>query len=128
MMVALKQNPDKSHPRSYRLRSLLSTLGKSLERMVARRLATQAVELSIIPQNYAKAKALLPHPTRDSTKLRPLDKPACKVHWVPGHCKVPGNEAVGRSAGQSGLQERGPSGSKGDNVTNGSKKMEERSL
>ncbi|KAL2889428.1 putative double-stranded RNA/RNA-DNA hybrid binding protein [Ceratocystis lukuohia] len=54
-----------------------------------------------------------------------LEKPAGKVHWVPGRCEVPGNEAA---SGQSGLQEREPPGPKGDNATEGSKKVEERGL
>ncbi|KKF92045.1 Endonuclease [Ceratocystis platani] len=55
-MVAIpKPHRDRTLPRSYRLISLLSTLGKSLERAVARKLSTQAVELQIIPVHYASA-------------------------------------------------------------------------
>jgi reverse transcriptase-like protein len=39
---------DKSNPRSYRLISLQSTLGKGLERVIAKRLAYEAVERTII--------------------------------------------------------------------------------
>ncbi|KAL5606020.1 uncharacterized protein BROUX77_003213 [Berkeleyomyces rouxiae] len=55
LVVIPKPGRDKSLPRSYRLISLLSTLGKGLERLVARRLAVQAVELKIIPRAYASA-------------------------------------------------------------------------
>ncbi|KKF92027.1 Endonuclease [Ceratocystis platani] len=55
-MVAIpKPYRDRRLPRSYRLISLLSTLGKSLERVIARKLSTQAIELRIIPPHYASA-------------------------------------------------------------------------
>ncbi|KAL5606455.1 uncharacterized protein BROUX77_003648 [Berkeleyomyces rouxiae] len=54
LVVIPKPGRDKSLPRSYRVISL-STLGKGLERLVARRLAVQAVELKIIPRAYASA-------------------------------------------------------------------------
>jgi hypothetical protein len=45
LCVVLKEGKrDKSNPRSYRLISLQSTLGKGLERVIARRLAYEAVE------------------------------------------------------------------------------------
>ncbi|KAL2887168.1 RNA-directed DNA polymerase from mobile element jockey [Ceratocystis lukuohia] len=45
----------RDEPRSYRLISLLPTLGKGMERAVARRLAEEAVQKRIIPWNYACA-------------------------------------------------------------------------
>jgi len=55
---------DKSNPRSYRLISLQSTLGKGLERVIAKRLAYEAVERTIIPHNYVCAT-----PKRSATDL-----------------------------------------------------------
>ena len=43
---------DRSSPRSYRLIALLSTLGKGLERLIARRLAREAIAREIIPPGY----------------------------------------------------------------------------
>ena len=43
---------DKSSPRAYRLIALLSTLGKGLEHIVARRLAHEAVSRRLIPPGY----------------------------------------------------------------------------
>ncbi|KKF94222.1 Reverse transcriptase (RNA-dependent DNA polymerase) [Ceratocystis platani] len=55
-MVAIpKPQRDKTLLRSYQLSSLLLILGKSLERVVARKLSTQGVELQIIPVHYASA-------------------------------------------------------------------------
>lgn len=48
-----KQGRDKRSPKGYRLISLLSTLGKALERIVATRLAWQAVELQIVSRSHA---------------------------------------------------------------------------
>lgn len=55
-LIALKKPArDSTTPRGYRLISLLSTLGKALERLIARRLAHEAVERNIIPWNYISA-------------------------------------------------------------------------
>ena len=65
LCVVLKEGKrDKSNPRSYRLISLQSTLGKGLERMIARRLAYEAVEREVIPPNYVCAT-----PKRSATDL-----------------------------------------------------------
>ncbi|KAL5598659.1 uncharacterized protein BROUX77_006493 [Berkeleyomyces rouxiae] len=50
-----KPGRDRREPRAYRLISLLPTLGKGLERLVARRLAYEAVERDVIPKKYACA-------------------------------------------------------------------------
>ncbi|KAL5604160.1 uncharacterized protein BROUX77_004346 [Berkeleyomyces rouxiae] len=50
-----KPGRDRREPRAYRLISLLPTLGKDLERLVARRLAYEAVERDVIPKRYACA-------------------------------------------------------------------------
>lgn len=55
---------DRSSPRSYRLISLLSTLGKGIERIVARRLACKAIAEEIIPRGYHGAV-----PARSATDL-----------------------------------------------------------
>jgi len=49
---------DRTSPRSYRLISLLSVLGKGLERIVARRLAWVAVTAKIVPAAYFSAVPL----------------------------------------------------------------------
>ena len=49
---------DRSSPRAYRLIALLSTLGKGLERLVARRLAREALLRKIIPAGYHGALPL----------------------------------------------------------------------
>ncbi|KAL5601097.1 uncharacterized protein BROUX77_005346 [Berkeleyomyces rouxiae] len=56
-MVVLPKPGDRdmSSPRSYRLISLLPTLGKALERLIAKRLSYVAVERSIIPPRYTSA-------------------------------------------------------------------------
>jgi hypothetical protein len=59
-----KPGRDRKEPRSYRLISLLPTLGKGLERLVARRLAFEAVEKGIMPKAYACAT-----PKRAATDL-----------------------------------------------------------
>ncbi|KAL2890718.1 endonuclease/reverse transcriptase [Ceratocystis lukuohia] len=52
-LVAIpKPGRPRDEPRSYRLISLLPTLGKGMERAVARRLAEEAVQKRIIPRNY----------------------------------------------------------------------------
>ena len=43
---------DKSHPQSYRLIALLSVLGKGFERVIACRLAWEAIERQILPPGY----------------------------------------------------------------------------
>jgi ribonuclease HI/exonuclease III len=53
-----------SDPKSYRLISLLPTLGKGLERTIATRLAYEAVEKEVIPRNYVCAT-----PKRSATDL-----------------------------------------------------------
>lgn len=52
MIAIVKPNRDKTLPRSYRLISLLSTLGKAIERLVAARLAREAISKDIIPSKY----------------------------------------------------------------------------
>ncbi|KAL5596915.1 uncharacterized protein BROUX77_006863 [Berkeleyomyces rouxiae] len=52
-LVAIpKPGRPRQAPRSYRLISLLPTLGKGLERAVARRLAEESIERETIPRNY----------------------------------------------------------------------------
>lgn len=46
---------DRSNPKSYRLIALLPTLGKTLERAIAKRLANEAIKRGIIPPRYACA-------------------------------------------------------------------------
>lgn len=55
---------DKSNPRSYRLISLLSVLGKALERLLARRMAWTAITIGLIHPNQFGAL-----PGRSSTDL-----------------------------------------------------------
>jgi hypothetical protein len=51
--VLAKPNQDPTIPRSYRLIALLSTLGKGLERLVARRLAWTAIREKVVhPQHF----------------------------------------------------------------------------
>jgi hypothetical protein len=51
--VLAKPNRDPTIPRSYRLIALLSTLGKGLERLVARRLAWTAIREKVVhPQHF----------------------------------------------------------------------------
>jgi ribonuclease HI len=53
LVVLPKPNRDPAIPRSYRLIALLSTLGKGLERLVARRLAWTAVQEKVLhPQHF----------------------------------------------------------------------------
>ena len=53
LVVLPKANRDPALPRSYRLIALLSTLGKGLERLVARRLAWTAIREKIVhPQHF----------------------------------------------------------------------------
>jgi hypothetical protein len=55
ILVAIPKtgNRDKSNPRSYRLITLLSVLGKGLERLIARRLAWAAIRENLIhPQQF----------------------------------------------------------------------------
>ena len=59
-----KPKRDKASPRSYRLISLLPTLGKGLERLLARRLAREAIMHQILPHNYICAT-----PKRAATDL-----------------------------------------------------------
>jgi len=54
----------KWNPRSYRLIALLPTLGKGLERVIARRLAFEAIERGTIHHNYVCAT-----PKRSATDL-----------------------------------------------------------
>ena len=58
---------DKSQPRSYRLIALLSVLGKGLERIIARRLAWEAISQGILPPGYVGAL-----PLRSATDLAAL--------------------------------------------------------
>jgi hypothetical protein len=48
LVVLAKPNRDPTIPRSYRLIALLSTLGKGLERLVARRLAWTVIREKIV--------------------------------------------------------------------------------
>lgn len=56
----------KWNPKSYHLIALLPTLGKSLERVLARRLAFEEVERRTIPHNYVCVT-----PKRSATDLIP---------------------------------------------------------
>ncbi len=58
---------DRSSPRSYQLISLLSSVGKALERAVARRLSWQAIQQCSIPKRYFGAL-----PCRSATDLTTL--------------------------------------------------------
>ena len=67
-VIALpKPGRDHRSPRSFRLISLLSVLGRGFERIVARRLAHRAVTNKIIPEKYLGALSL--HSTADLTVI-----------------------------------------------------------
>lgn len=68
---------DKSNPRSYRLIALLPTLAKGLERIIARRLAFEAVEQTIIPPNYLSA---VPKRATTDLLLHLTDELECQVN------------------------------------------------
>ena len=58
---------NKSDPRSYRLIALLSVLGKSLEKVIAHRLAWETINRQILPPGYFEAL-----PLRSATDLATL--------------------------------------------------------
>ena len=57
-VIAKSGKRPRSSPRSYRLISLLSVLGKGLERVIARRLAREAITRKILPPGYFGAVPL----------------------------------------------------------------------
>lgn len=71
LVVIRKPGRNPKSPRSYRLISLLSTLGKGIERVVARRMAMEAIHYGIIPVDYAGA---VPHRSAEDLTLKLADK------------------------------------------------------
>lgn len=72
ILVAIeKPGKKRNEPSGYRLISLLSTLGKITERIMAKRFASRAVELDIIPRLYAGA---VPKRSAEDLTLKLMDE------------------------------------------------------
>ena len=72
VIIGKANKPDKSSPRAYRPIALLSVLGKSLERLVARRMSWVAIKHSVVPSQQFGAL-----PLRSS-----VDLTTCLTHDV----------------------------------------------
>ena len=72
---------DRSSPRAYRLIALLATLGKGLERSIARRFAQEAIRRRILPAKYMSAL-----PGRCATDLLQLFTDDVERAFARGEC------------------------------------------